>query len=160
MGGMDKIAWLMSIHITSLTSMRDSRWDRSHPKGKHPNCQKLSKTVDWRCQSKTCWSPTVQVCVHIQTSEDILSDKSSAYIQFTDSGDDQKIFLSQMTLVCMHIWTQMKNLWSAHMRAMSTSDNNWCNFSNEDYPISYKDTSLWCAAMAIENQIEQKTKNL
>ena len=144
MGGMDKIAWLMSIQITSLTSRRDSRWDRSHPWGKHP---KLSKTV------KNCWlKMPVQnllkphcagLCAYprpLRTSW-VINPVHTYNFQTVEMVQNK--FFSWMTLVCMCIWIQMKNLWSEHMRAMSTSDNEWCNFSNEDDSISYKDASSW-----------------
>jgi len=139
---MDKIAWLMSIQITSLTYRKDSRQDRSNPWGKHPN---LSKTV------RNCWlKMPVQnllkphcagLCAYprpLRTSW-VINPVHTYNFQTVEMV--QKKILSRMTLVCMHIWTQMKNMWSAHMKAISK--NEWCNFSNEDDLITYNDASSW-----------------
>jgi len=159
---MGEIAWLMSIQITSLTSRRDSRWDRSNPWGKHP---KLSKTVkncfDWRCQSRTCWSPTVQVCVNIQDLWGHPWVINSQHIHtISRRWMVLKFSLSQMTLVCMCIWTHWRICDSAH-------NEGYVHFPDMNGAISamkitqYHTRHLlvaWCAAMAIENQNRTKVK--
>ena len=56
------------------------------PEENIPNCQKLSETVE-DASPELAEAPLCRSVCTSKTSEDILSDKSHAYIQFADSGD-------------------------------------------------------------------------
>jgi len=77
----------MSIQITSLTYRKTAGKTEAIPEENIPTCQNCQKLLTEDASPELAEAPLCRsVCIS-KTSEDILSDKSSAYIQFPDSGD-------------------------------------------------------------------------
>jgi len=87
-----------------------------------------------------------QRSVHItKMSKDILTENSSAYTQFPDSGNCVANFsLPGDSSMHMHVDTNKESEphTSEVYMYITFNDNKWCNLRNEDDPISYKVTFL------------------